>query len=461
MSFSARFIGRKIRVFFLFVLISFFALSFFVVLPLSNNRLFAAQNEQEKKELEQQLAALESEILNLESIVSGYQKQSKTLQGEIDLLNAKIRKLNLQIKATTLTIQKLDKEIEENQKDIVVIEDSIDLNKKALTKTIQKIYENESANLLTVLLKNGTLSEFFGDINNWFELQESLSITIRRIRELRLKLIDEKEAMAMKRDDASALKSSQDSQRASVASLKGAKDNLLKTTKGKESEFKKILDVTRKTAAQIRNRIFEFLGGGSLTFEEAYKFAKFAEQETGIRSALILAVLDRESALGQNVGKCGYETAMHPTRDLPVFLALISELKNAGKAPPEPILVSCANRDGAYGGAIGPAQFIPSTWEIYKKKIANITANDPPNPWSHIDAFVGTALYLKDAYFSKTCEDYSREVPSDKQTLQERCAAAKYYAGGRWYRYRWAYGEPVVDKANKFQRDIEILNSNS
>ena len=460
MPFLTPFIGRKARAFCVFGLVLLFALSFFAIwLFSSSHLLFAAQNEQDKQELEQQLAALESEILNLESIVSDYQKQNKTLQGEIDLLNAKIRKLNLQIKATNLTIQKLDKEIEENQKNINTIEDSIDLNKNALTKTIQKIYENESANLLMVLLKNGTLSEFFGDINNWFELQESLSITIRRIRELRSKLIDEKEAMAIKREDAAALKSSQDAQRASIASLKGAKDNLLKTTKGKESDYKKILDVTRKTAAQIRNRIFEFLGGGSLTFEEAYKFAKFAEQETGIRAALILAVLDRESALGQNVGRCSYETAMHPTRDLPIFLALVSELRSAGKAPPEPILVSCANRDGAFGGAMGPAQFIPSTWEIYKKKIARITASDPPNPWSHIDAFVGTALYLKDNYFSKACEDYSREVPSDKQTLQERCAAAKYYAGGRWYRYRWAYGEPVVDRAEKFQKDIDILNS--
>ena len=172
MPFLTPFIGRKARAFFVFGLVLLFALSFFAIwLFSSSHLLFAAQNEQDKQELEQQLTALESEILNLESIVSDYQKQSKTLQGEIDLLNAKIRKLNLQIKATNLTIQKLDKEIEENQKNINTIEDSIDLNKNALTKTIQKIYENESANLLMVLLKNGTLSEFFGDINNWFELQ--------------------------------------------------------------------------------------------------------------------------------------------------------------------------------------------------------------------------------------------------------------------------------------------------
>jgi len=42
---------------------------------------------------------------------------------------------------------------------------------------------------------------------------------------------------------------------------------------------------------------------------------------------------------------------------------------------------------------------------------------------------------------------------------QERCAAAKYYAGSRWRNYFWIYGDIVANKTIKFQKDIDILNS--
>ena len=410
--------------------------------------ILAAQNQVERAELEKQLADLEKQIADNEAIIDAYKKQGKNLKQEIGALNAKVSKLNLQIKSINLTLSRLDTEITENKKEIKTTEESIELNKKALTNSLRSVYESDRVTLIAVLLKSSQISDFFGGFNNLMAVQDNLLVAVNKITNLRDELLEETEALALKRQDQAALKVYQDSQKATLLVTKSEKDTLLNITKGQESRYQEVLKANKKTASQIRSRLFELLGGGSLSFEQAYEFAKFAEQATGVRAALILSVLEKESLLGQNVGRCTYKTAMHPTRDIPTFLVLTASLG----INPETITVSCANRDGAYGGAMGPAQFIPSTWNLYKDRVSEITGNNPASPWNNGDAFVATALYLKDA--SKGCDAiYSR------QTDIERCAAAKYYAGGRWRSHLWGYGDRVATRANQLQTDIDILNS--
>ena len=408
----------------------------------------AAQNEEERKALEVQLADLENQISKYETTIGQYKKQGTGLQSEIKRLESQITKLNLQIKAVNLTLSKLDSEISNTQGQISRTESEIVSNKENLSQLLQVLYENDNQSLVEVLFKNPQLSDFFGDMNNMLAVQDNLRIVIIKVVEARQKLVDQKEVLALEREDATALKSYQDTQRANIKKTQSDKSNLLKITKGKESEYQKLLTETKKTAAEIRKQIFKFLGDGELEFGDAYNLAKIAEQATGVRAALILAVLDRESALGKNVGRCDYKTAMHPTRDIPIFLEIIKELGFEKNLEDGLIKVSCANADGAYGGAMGPAQFIPSTWKIYKDRIVKLTGNNPANPWSNIDAFMGTALYLKDAGagFGASLAD-------------ERKAAAKYYAGSRWSRYLSTYGSRVVAQAQKFEEDIAILSS--
>jgi len=443
-----------------FVLFVFLSLVFGSALAPTSSGVKAAQNK-EREALEEQLAQLENQIDQYETQIEQYKKQGSSLQGEIKKMESQIAKLNLQIKAINLSLAKLDDEISSTQTQITQTESDISINRENLSQLLQTLYENDHKNLAQILLANPKLSDFFGDMNNLLAVQENVKILISQIAEDRQKLIDQREILGLQRTDTAALKEYQDAQRASIEKTQAEKNNLLKATKGKEVEYQKLLTETKKTAAEIRKQIFKLLGGGELQFGDAYKLAQMAENATGIRSALILAVLDRESALGKNVGSCNYKTAMHPTRDIPVFLEIIKELGLEKNLEAGVIKVSCANSDGAYGGAMGPAQFIPSTWVIYKKKIAEITGNNPPSPWSNTDAFVATALYLKDAYNSSACVNYANQYSNvlPKQVLQERCAAAKYYAGSRWFTYRFAYGDRVLTLAKQFEEDIAILNS--
>ncbi|MDD4931629.1 MAG: lytic murein transglycosylase [Candidatus Colwellbacteria bacterium] len=433
-----------------------------VVAPTTNISAETIDNSSERQALESELQKLETQIAEYERTVSEYQKQGSTLKGEISRLTANISKMNLQVKAISINLDKLSGDIRSTTNKISATESDMESKKQLIASAIRDIDKNENQNLLEILVANPSLSDFFGNVNNILIIQSGLQENLKSLEELRVKYLDEKEQLGLERTDAENLKAYQERQRQMIEELKKSKNNVLTVTKGKESEYQKLLTKTKATAAEIRSRLFHLLGGGEMTFDQAYKYASFAERATGIRSALLLAVLDQESALGKNVGRCDYKTAMHPKRDIPAFLEIIDTLGLQGDLAAGKIKVSCPiASDGAYGGAMGPSQFIPSTWKIYMSRISEITGAKVANPWNNQDAFVATALYLKDAYNSSDCVNYGakNKAIANEQMLKERCAAAKYYAGSRWYTYRFAYGEPVIDRAAGFEADIAILNS--
>ncbi len=437
---------RKLFVVFIAV---FFCVMFFGSVLAPTEDLKVKASILEKQVLEEKLRQLEQEIAEHENVIVKHRKQGKSLQNEINQLNARIQKLNLQIRSVNLKLKKLNQEINVTSKKITSTEVEIISNKEIISKTLQEIYEQSNQNLLMILLQNPQISDFFININNLNALQGNIQIVLKKLVDLKTEYINQKEQLSLEYADAAALKSYQENQNQMVKQLQKERKDILTITKGKEAEYQKLVIEKKKTAAEVRKQIFKLLGGGELEFEKAYELAKMAEKATGVRVALILAVLDRESALGRNIGQCDYKTAMHPRRDTPAFLEIISELNLQKDLEAGIIKVSCPiRRDGAFGGAMGPAQFIPSTWNIYKKRVAEITGNNPPSPWRNADAFVATALYLKDA-----------GAGPGSSLAKQREAAAKYYAGSRWRRHLWTYGDWVIRRATRFEEDIAILSS--
>jgi len=102
---------------------------------------------------------------------------------------------------------------------------------------------------------------------------------------------------------------------------------------------------------------------------------------------------------------------------------------------------------GGWGGAMGPSQFIPSTWELYAKKIATaLGISGMPNPWEPEHAFMASSIYLG-------------ELGADNGGYTaERTAALKYFAGSNWNKKANAfYGNSVMSLANKIQANIDLL----
>lgn len=96
---------------------------------------------------------------------------------------------------------------------------------------------------------------------------------------------------------------------------------------------------------------------------------------------------------------------------------------------------------------MGPAQFMPTTWQLYKNAISEATGHKTANPWDALDAFMAAALLLRD------------NGATGKDQNAEWRAALRYFAGSNWNNpsYRF-YGDDVISLANKYQSQIDILN---
>jgi membrane-bound lytic murein transglycosylase B len=212
--------------------------------------------------------------------------------------------------------------------------------------------------------------------------------------------------------------------------------------KGQEKLYQQVIAQKQQSAAQIRAALFSLRDTKSVSFGDMYAYAKEASAKTGVRPAVILAILSEETNLGQNLGSGNWRTDMHPTRDAPIFQEICAALG----LDPDKQPVSKKPWYG-WGGAMGPAQFIPSTWKQYAPRISKMTGQDPANPWDPRTAVFATAILMMDN-------------GADAQTRSaERLAALRYLAGWKnasksAYAF---YGNDVMSLADKFQSQIDIL----
>ena len=134
---------------------------------------------------------------------------------------------------------------------------------------------------------------------------------------------------------------------------------------------------------------------------------------------------------------------MHPTRDIPPFVDL---LKKLGRDPFN-TRVSCPIAGIGWGGAMGPSQFIPSTWVLYVNRLSKAVVTSVPDPWNPAHAIMATSMYLSDL------------GADSQQLIDEKNAACKYYSGKVCSRLREgnSYGNQVMARVSAIQANIDIL----
>ncbi len=448
---------RRISAFFIVGLLSI------SILLSGSAPLFAQQS---REQLEQELADLEAQIKALNGSITQTQAQKNSLARDVKLLQQKIEQSKLKIKTHNAAISKLNQNISEKNRRISVLDAKMGREKDSLAQIMRKTKYMEQYSLLDFGLQSQSLSTFFSDVDSFSTLNRALNQSFEDIRATKAELEEVKVELEGAKDEETQKKLAQEAEKRKVESNQKEKNSLLTITKNQESEYKKVLAAREKEAAQIRARLFELRDTAAISFGQAYDYALAASKTTGVRPALMLAILMQESSLGVNVGACylrDYDTGtgisiktgaerprtMSPTRDVPVFTTLMSKLGRDPQSTP----VSCwiamysGGSPTGWGGAMGPSQFIPSTWRLFEKRIENATGASAANPWNPYHAITAMAMYLQDL----------GAVAGNEAS--ERNAACKYYSGRACSSSSAGagYGNAVMKKLYSMQADIDKL----
>ena len=445
--------SRNIRYYFSFILILATLLSSFNYLTpkvLASQALDNAQAD--KARLEAELSSLENEIAQKQKELEGQKGQSVSLSRDIAILTTQIKKSKLDINAKNLTIKKLGGEITQKSKKIVSLNVKIDSEKESLAQLIRKEREMDDKSIVALILSKDSISDAYGDINTFASIKENIKKSVDEINGVKTETETEKKDLEIKRNQETDVKVKLEAAKKQVEQNQAEQNKLLSISKNKEAEYQKVLAEKAKRKSEILAMLFNLRDTSAIPFGTALEYAKTASTSTGVNIAFLLAIITQESNLGTDQGSCYvtnmdtgegkssksgkfFPNVMKPTRDIKPFF----EITTSVGRDPYNTLVSCpiaSAGKSSWGGAMGPAQFIPSTWKGIKARVANALGIKNADPWYPKDAFMASAIFLKD--LGGVGDSYTAQIK----------AACKYYGTGGT---SCSYGKQVMAKANKIQ----------
>lgn len=413
---------------------------------------------QREKELQAELDRIEREKKEVESQLGKTKQESASIGRDINVLTGEIRKKELTIEEKEIAIRGLSEDIEKKEETIEGLENRIERNRQSISRLISKTNQIGDYSLVEIILANVNLSDFFYDSDSYQVINSSLAELSDELRQLQFEITGEKESLKIKQVAEIDTKAEVEAEQRAVARKKQEKDQLLSAKKQEERTYEEIIRDKERQAQEIRSALFALRDTEGISFGDAVDYAKEAGARTGVRPAFILAILKQETNIGQNVGTCNrpgdpdskkwFNIMPGPNDgswrdDQTAYQQIVAELGRPVDGTP----LSCPLNASTWGGAMGPSQFIPATWQQYASRIEATLGVDIADPWNPYHAFTATALYVKDL------------GAAGGGFTAEKTAALKYYAGSNWSKpQNQFYGNSVMGHAATLQESIDFLD---
>jgi len=405
-----------------------------------------------------ELKDIEAQLASLLKQVASQNKQSANYASEVKKLTTQIEALKTKIKARSLIIAQLKNDITKKVSAINSLSEKIASEHQSLAQLLRNTNEFDNGNIIHLILSDQSISDFYSDLESYNTIKQAIKVSVDEINGVKTETETQKKDLETKQSAEIDAKYELESAQKKVAQTEAEQKRLLAVSKDKEATYQKLAAEKKAKADKIRSALFSLAGTSQkIDFGTALKYANEAKGKLNIDPAFLLAILTQESNLGANVGQCyltdentgagkgkntgtPFANVMKPSRDVQPFLDITKRFN----LNPYNTAVSCPIAGVAgWGGAMGPAQFIPSTWKLFESRLT-IALGHNANPWAPEDAFMASAMYLTDL------GAYGNSASSQSK------AACKYYGSGG---STCSYSRSVMTLKMKIQSDIDLLSN--
>lgn len=346
-------------------------------------------------------------ISDLQKKLEKEEKAKKALQQNLGQIQGAVASTVKEISKTQSAISETEKTISRKEAEISNMNNKIELQKSMLKSLLQETYYNQSQPILNVVLTSANFANVFSDTDHLLTVEDKIRDVSAEIAEAKMKVQQDKSQLAeVKEKHEEILDEKVDQKQELVA-------DQIDVQKDIQKKDATIGELNQKLA-ELKNDLSSLLGK-NLSTDDIVEAAGIASKATGVRKDFILGELVVETNLGTFTGGCTYKNIRMKAADKAEFLKIAEELEKAYGGNYKNKKLSCSPGYG-YGGAMGVAQFMPTTWIGYKSYIASATGHNPPDPWSVIDGVMAMAKKLANG--------------GATSKGGEKLASKRYYCGG-------------------------------
>lgn len=240
--------------------IKIFASLFNIFVLLMGNFAIAQTTEvshlnDQKFQTQAKLNELNKQIQSYTQQINSARQKSNTLKNEISIYDNQIASTELQIEAketqiddTTLQINELEKLIEKRTKEISE-------NRKILAELVKQLHEYDNEYFLKTTIGANSFSDFLDQVQYTQSYQDKVYQIVQKIKDLKAKLEAQQKELEIQLENLNELKNQLELTQKSLEEQRNSKQVLLTQTRGLESNYQKLLAVSKKEEQDLQKEI--------------------------------------------------------------------------------------------------------------------------------------------------------------------------------------------------------------
>ncbi len=255
------------KIFFCFVIISIFLFSFV------NNSFAQNCSDTDTDCLQKAISSCQdascvNDIKNkLDSKLSNIRQEKNTLSSQIQYMNTQINIALTKIKETELNILRITDEIENLDKKIDGLNNSLDYLSKILLKKISEGYKKKQVSLIEIILDSRNATTLTNQLKYIKISQENDRRIAFQLQQAKANSEEQKKLREEKKIELDKLKVQLDSQKISLNNQKASKQKLLEDTNNSETTYQNLLAAAYRQLSAFKSFV-QGAGGGAIGANE-------------------------------------------------------------------------------------------------------------------------------------------------------------------------------------------------